>query len=121
MHGREVSRSPFMAGSTASRTACCGTSACASRARRTLHPAMPRAAEFIDYGDPRMPGSLDGKVALITGAARRNGRAMAHTLAADGAAVVINTRRSVEEAQQVRADIEAKGGRALVCVADITD
>jgi len=68
-----------------------------------------------------MPGSLDGKVALITGAARRNGRAMAHALAADGAAVVINTRRSVEEAQQVRADIEAKGGRALVCVADITD
>lgn len=68
-----------------------------------------------------MPGSLDGKVALITGAVRRNGRAMAHALAADGAAVVINTRRSAEEAQQVRAEIEGKGGRALVCLADITD
>lgn len=68
-----------------------------------------------------MPGSLDGKVALITGAVRRNGRAMAHALAADGAAVVINTRRSADEAQQVRAEIESKGGRALVCLADITD
>lgn len=68
-----------------------------------------------------MPGSLDGKVALITGAVRRNGRAMAHALAADGAAVVINARRSADEAQQVRAEIESKGGRALVCLADITD
>jgi len=68
-----------------------------------------------------MPGTLEGKVALVTGAVRRNGRAMAHALAADGAAVVINTRRSVDEAQQVRAEIEAMGGRALVCLADITD
>ena len=68
-----------------------------------------------------MPGSLDGQVALITGAVRRNGRAMAHALAADGAAVVINARRSAGEAQQVRAEIESKGGRALVCLADITD
>ncbi len=68
-----------------------------------------------------MPGPLDGKVALITGAVRRNGRAMAHLLADDGAAIVINARRSAEEAEQVRAEIEAKGGRALICLADITD
>jgi 3-oxoacyl-[acyl-carrier protein] reductase len=68
-----------------------------------------------------MPGSLEGKVALVTGAVRRNGRAMIHALAADGAAVVINTRRSIDEAQQVRAEVEAMGGRALVCVADVTD
>lgn len=68
-----------------------------------------------------MPGTLEGKVALVTGAVRRNGRAMIHALAADGAAVVINTRRSVEEAQQVRAEVDAMGARALVCVADVTD
>jgi 3-oxoacyl-[acyl-carrier protein] reductase len=68
-----------------------------------------------------MPGSLEGKVALITGAVRRNGRAMAHALAADGAAIVINTRRSADEAEQVRSQIEAKGGRALVCLADVAD
>jgi 3-oxoacyl-[acyl-carrier protein] reductase len=68
-----------------------------------------------------MPGSLDGKVALITGAVRRNGRAMAHALAKDGAAIVINTRSSVAEARTVQAEIEALGSQALVCVADITD
>src|SRR5262245_61365062 len=41
-----------------------------------------------------MPGSLSGKVALLTGAVRRNGRASALGLAADGASVVINTRNS---------------------------
>lgn len=68
-----------------------------------------------------MPGTLEGKVALVTGAVRRNGRATIHALTADGAAVVINTRRSVDEAQQVRAEVESMGGRALVCVADVTD
>jgi 3-oxoacyl-[acyl-carrier protein] reductase len=68
-----------------------------------------------------MSGSLEGKVALITGAVRRNGRAMAHLLAEDGAAIVINARRSEEEAQQVRAEIERMGAQALVCIADVTD
>jgi 3-oxoacyl-[acyl-carrier protein] reductase len=67
-----------------------------------------------------MPGSLDGKVALITGAVRRNGRAIANALAGDGAGIVINARNSLDEARQVQAEIEAKGGRALVCLADIT-
>ena len=65
-----------------------------------------------------MPGPLEGKVALVTGAVRRNGRATIHALAADGAAVVINTRRSTDEAQHVRAEGEAMGGRARACVAD---
>ena len=68
-----------------------------------------------------MPGPLDGKVALITGAVRRNGRATAHALAKDGAAIVINTRSSADEARKVQAEIEALGGQALVCVADITN
>ena len=68
-----------------------------------------------------MTQQLAGKVALITGAARRNGRAIAHAFAREGAAVVINTRRSRDEADKVRGEIEAMGGAAMLCLADITD
>ena len=64
---------------------------------------------------------LDGRVALVTGAVRRIGRAIALALAGDGAAMVINTRSSQDEAEAVAAEIEAKGGRALVALADVTD
>jgi len=64
---------------------------------------------------------LLGKVALITGAARRSGRATALALAADGAAIAVNTRRSAGEAEAVKAEIEALGGRARVYLADVTD
>ena len=64
---------------------------------------------------------LEGRVALITGAVRRIGRAIALALAGDGAAVVINTRRSRAEAERVAAEIEGRGGRALVQLADVTD
>lgn len=65
--------------------------------------------------------ALVGKVALITGAVRRIGRATALALAEQGAAVVINARSSVEEAKAVVAEIEAKGGRAIYHLADVTD
>jgi len=68
-----------------------------------------------------MAGQLEGKVALVTGAVRRNGRAIAHALAREGASIVVNTRRSLEEAEAVRAEIETMGRPALVCPADITD
>jgi 3-oxoacyl-[acyl-carrier protein] reductase len=64
---------------------------------------------------------LEGRVALITGAVRRIGRASALALAGDGAAVAINTRSSKGEADAVAAEIEARGGRALVHLADVTD
>jgi 3-oxoacyl-[acyl-carrier protein] reductase len=67
-----------------------------------------------------MNGQLSGKVALITGAVRRNGRAMALALAAEGASIVINARSSRDEAERVRAEIETAGGTAIVCIADIT-
>ena len=66
-------------------------------------------------------GELEGRVALITGAVRRIGRAIALALAGDGAAVVINTRSSQDEAEAVAAEIEAQGGRVLVQLADITE
>ena len=64
---------------------------------------------------------LEGKVALLTGAVRRNGRAMAHALAREGARIVINARSSKEEAEAVAAEIEGLGGDALVHLADVTD
>jgi 3-oxoacyl-[acyl-carrier protein] reductase len=60
-------------------------------------------------------------VAIITGSARRNGKAMALALAADGAAVVVNARTSKVEIEQVAREIEAAGGRALAHQANITD
>jgi len=68
-----------------------------------------------------MARTLQGKVALITGAVRRNGRAIAHALAREGASIVINTRHSRDEAEAARADLENAGAKALVCIADITD
>ena len=66
-------------------------------------------------------GGSAPRVALVTGAVRRIGRAIALALAADGAAVVINTRASHAEAAAVAAEIEAAGGQALVALADVTD
>ena len=68
------------------------------------------------------PGTeLAGKVALVTGAAKNIGRATALALAAGGAAVAINTRSSVAEAEKVAQEVRAAGGRAEVYVADIAD
>jgi 3-oxoacyl-[acyl-carrier protein] reductase len=64
---------------------------------------------------------LDGKVALVTGAGRNIGRAIALDLAAAGAAVVVNARSNRAEAEAVAADIEAAGGKALPYLADVTD
>jgi 3-oxoacyl-[acyl-carrier protein] reductase len=64
---------------------------------------------------------LEGRVALVTGASRNIGRAIALALAEAGAAVVVNAKSSSAEANEVAGSIEAKGGRALVSLADVTD
>jgi 3-oxoacyl-[acyl-carrier protein] reductase len=64
---------------------------------------------------------LEGRVALVTGAARNIGRAIALALADAGAAVVVNAHSSAEEAQAVAAEIEAAGGRAFAHLADVSD
>lgn len=58
-------------------------------------------------------GLLAGKVAIVAGASRGIGRAIAERLAQDGASVVINYARGVDEAKQLVSAIEASGGQAL--------
>ena len=61
------------------------------------------------------------KVVLITGGARNLGRAMGAALAAEGASIAINARSQRPELAETIAAIEAAGGKALTCIADITD
>lgn len=61
------------------------------------------------------------RAALVTGAARRIGAAIALELAARGWAVAVHHRGSAADAASVKARIEAVGGRAFVIGADLTD
>ena len=61
------------------------------------------------------------KVALVTGAGRNIGRAMALSLARDGFDVAVNVRQSVAEGQEVVQAVTAIGRKAILCVADVRD
>ena len=69
----------------------------------------------------RSTGDLSGAAAIVTGSARNIGRAIALAFADAGAAVVINARHSAEQAREVAQEVEARGGRAIVHLADVTD
>ncbi|HHH42083.1 MAG TPA: 3-oxoacyl-[acyl-carrier-protein] reductase [Chloroflexi bacterium] len=64
---------------------------------------------------------LEGKVAVVTGASRGIGRAIAQRLAAEGAKVVVNYRASEEAADEVVAEIREQGGEAIAVQADVSD
>lgn len=64
---------------------------------------------------------LQQRVAIVTGAGRNIGRAIALELAAAGAAIVVNVRSNLKEAEAVAQEIEAAGGRAMPAVADVAD
>ncbi len=63
--------------------------------------------------------TLHGKVALVTGAGRRVGRAIALALAGRGAAVAIHCRNSRADAESAAAEVAARGGRARVFAANL--
>ncbi len=65
--------------------------------------------------------ALAGRTAVITGAARNIGRAIALALAAEGARVVVNAVSSGDAAAETAALVRAAGGEAIVHLADVTD
>ena len=62
---------------------------------------------------------LNAKVAVVTGASKGIGAAIAKALSAAGAAVVVNYSASKEDADRVVADIKAKGGKAIAVKGDV--
>jgi len=66
-------------------------------------------------------GTLKGKVALVTGASKGIGAAIARELAASGAAVAVNYSGSKAEAEKVVAEINQTGGKAIAVQANLGD
>src|SRR4030095_12921094 len=64
--------------------------------------------------------SLEGKVALITGASRGIGAAAAKRLAQSGASVVVNYHQNKAAAQKVLEEVESAGARGMIYQADVT-
>jgi len=64
---------------------------------------------------------LNGKVAIVTGAGRNIGRAIALALADGRASILVNARSNRAEAEAVAREIEALGGRALVHIGDVAN
>jgi NAD(P)-dependent dehydrogenase (short-subunit alcohol dehydrogenase family) len=63
--------------------------------------------------------SLQNKTALVTGASRGIGRAIASVLAEAGARVLVHYGRSAQEAESLVSEIQTKGGRAIAIAADL--
>jgi 3-oxoacyl-[acyl-carrier protein] reductase len=68
-----------------------------------------------------MTQELAGRVAIVTGAGRNIGRGIALALADGGAAVVVNARANLKEAEAVASEIARTGGKALAVTADVAD
>ncbi|MGA8102997.1 MAG: 3-oxoacyl-ACP reductase family protein [Candidatus Acidiferrales bacterium] len=67
-----------------------------------------------------MPRTLEGKVALVTGGAKRIGRSISEKLASLGAAVIVNYQNSKAAAGELVGSLQAAGGRAMAWQADVS-
>ncbi|MBZ8181664.1 3-oxoacyl-[acyl-carrier-protein] reductase [Oscillatoria salina] len=70
---------------------------------------------------PESLQNLQNKVAIVTGASRGIGRAVALALASEGAKVIVNYARSSQAAEDLVAEITSAGGEAIALQADVSD
>ena len=68
-----------------------------------------------------MDQTMEGKVAVVTGASRGIGKAIAVKLASKGATVVINYNGSRERAEEVKNEVESAGGKAVIIQCNVAD
>ena len=66
-----------------------------------------------------MTGALEGRTALVTGAGRRVGAAIARALAAEGMSLALHHHSGGEECERIAESVTARGGRAVVRQADL--
>ena len=74
-----------------------------------------------DGGIVKMDQTMEGKVAVVTGASRGIGKAIAVKLASKGATVVINYNGSRERAEEVKNEVESAGGKAVIIQCNVAD
>jgi 3-oxoacyl-[acyl-carrier protein] reductase len=95
-----------------------------------LNPIWIVANQFLSYRDveemafryrSRIMGNLKGKVALVTGASKGIGAAIARELAARGASVAVNYSGSKAAAEKIVAEIKQAGGKAIAVQANLAD
>src|SRR5215831_10097865 len=91
----------------------------ARRNRFGPHRIGPLATNLPHSERRSSMSDLKGKVAVVTGASKGIGAAIAKRLSASGAAVVVNYSSSEEDADRVVADIKANGGRAIAVKGDV--